>query len=310
MSKSSSQPPGLAALDAFLAVARLGSFRAAADARGVTPSAFSHAMRSLEARLGTRLFHRTSRSVRLTESGEQLLARVGPALGEIEDAVAMLGTETEAPAGRLRLNVPHSAIPLIIAPLLPRFLADFPAVSLEVVGDDRLVDIVAAGFDAGIRPGRRLAPGMVAVPLRPARRFAVVASPAYLARHGSPAMPADLAGHDCICRRYPSGGRYAWEFARDGEILEVDVSGRIATNDPGLMQAAALAGAGLAHVFTHDVAEALAAGTLVRVLADWCPPLPGFSLYYPGRRQPPGPLRAFITTARRLLADGSVGSTA
>lgn len=302
MSLSSSHRPGLAAFDAFLAVARLGSFRAAAAARGVTPSAFSHSMRSLEARLGTRLFHRTSRSVRLTEAGEQLLARAGPALDEIEDVVAALGAGADPPAGRLRLTVPHSAIPLIIAPLLQRFLADFPAVSLEVVGDDGLVDIVAAGFDAGIRPGRRLAPGMVAVPLRPERRFAVVAAPSYLARRGRPETPADLAGHDCICRRYPSGGRYAWEFARDGETLEVEVAGRIATNDPALMRVAALAGAGLAHVFTHDVAEALAAGTLVRVLADWCPPLPGFSLYYPGRRQLPPPLRAFIATAREVLA--------
>ncbi len=302
MSSNSPQHPGLAALEAFLAVARLGSFRAAAAARGVTPSAFSHSMRSLEARLGTRLFHRTSRSVRLTDAGERLLARLAPALGEIEDAMTALGAEVDRPSGRLRLNVPHSAIPLIIAPLLPRFLADYPAVTLDVVADDGLVDIVAAGFDAGIRPEWRLAPGMIAVPLRPQRRFAVVAAPSYLARRGTPETPADLASHDCICHRYPSGGRYAWEFARGDETLQVEVAGRIATNDPALMRAAALAGAGLAHLFEHSVADALAAGTLVRVLADWCPPLPGFSLYYPGRRQPPPPLRAFIATAREVLS--------
>ena len=289
-------------MEAFLAVARLGSFRAAAAARGVTPSAFSHSMRSLEARLGTRLFHRTSRSVRLTDAGERLLARLAPALGEIEDAMTALGAEADRPSGRLRLNVPHSAVPLIIAPLLPRFLADYPAVTLDVVADDGLVDIVAAGFDAGIRPEWRLAPGLVAVPLRPQRRFAVVAAPSYLARRGTPETPADLAGHDCIVHRYPSGGRYAWEFARGAEALQVEVAGRIATNDPALMRAAALAGAGLAHLFAHSVADALAAGTLVRVLADWCPPLPGFSLYYPGRRQPPPPLRAFIATAREVLS--------
>ncbi len=304
MSSASPQSPGLASLEAFVAVARLGSFRAAAAARGVTPSAFSHAMRSLEARLGTRLFHRTSRSLRLTDAGERLLARLAPALGEIEDAVAALGAEADRPSGRLRLNVPHSAIPLIIAPLLPRFLADHPAVSLDVVADDGLVDIVAAGFDAGIRPEWRLAPGMTAIPLRPRRRFAVVASPDYLARRGAPATPTDLADHDCIVHRYPSGGRYAWEFARGGETLQVEVAGRIATNDPALMRAAALAGAGLAHLFEHTVAEALAEGALMRVLADWCPPLPGFFLYYPGRRQPPPPLRAFITTAKRVLAPG------
>ena len=304
MSSDSPHHPGLAALEAFLAVARLGSFRAAAAARGVTPSAFSHAMRSLEARLGTRLFHRTSRSIRLTDAGERLLVRLAPALGEVEDALAALSAETDHPAGRLRLNVPHSAIPLIVEPLLPRFLADYPAVSLDVVADDGLVDIVAAGFDAGIRPEWRLAPGMTAVPLRPRRRFAVVAAPSYLARRGVPQTPSDLAGHDCIVHRYPSGGRYAWEFARGGETLEVEVVGRIATNDPVLMRAAAMAGAGLAHLFEHTVADALAAGTLTRVLADWCPPLPGFSLYYPGRRQPPPPLRAFIATARRVLATG------
>ncbi len=301
MSERSPQRPALASLEAFLAVARLGSFRAAAVARGVTPSAFSHLMRGLETRLGTRLFHRTSRSVRLTEAGERLLARLAPALGEIEDAMAALCADAGRPAGRLRLNVPHSAIPLIVVPLLPRFLADYPAVSLEVVGQDGLVDIVAAGFDAGIRPGRRLTPGMIAVTLRPERRFAVVATPSYLARRGTPATPADLAAHDCICRRYPSGGRYAWEFAKGGEAVEVEVAGRIATNSPALMLAATLAGAGLAHLFEHDVAGALAAGALVRVLADWCPPLPGFSLYYPGRRQPPPALRAFIATAREVL---------
>ena len=304
MSSHSPQPPGLAALEAFLSVARLGSFRAAATARGVTPSAFSHAMRNLEARLGARLFHRTSRSVRLTDTGERLLARLAPALGEIEEAVAALGAEAERPSGRLRLNVPHSAIPLIITPLLPRFLADYPAVMLDVVADDGLVDIVAAGFDAGIRPEWRLTPGMIAVPLRPRRRFAVVASPAYLARRGVPETPSDLANHDCIVHRYPSGGRYAWEFARDGETLQVEVAGRIASNDPTLRRAAAIAGAGLTHLFEHDVAEALAAGTLMRVLAEWCPPLPGFSLYYPGRRQPPPPLRAFIATARQALTVG------
>jgi DNA-binding transcriptional LysR family regulator len=302
MSSHSPQHPGLAALEAFIAVARLGSFRAAAAARGVTPSAFSHAMRSLEARLGTRLFHRTSRSISLTDAGERLLARLAPALGEIEDAMAALSAETDHPTGRLRLNVPHSAVPLIIEPLLPRFLADYPAVSLDVVADDGLVDIVAAGFDAGIRPEWRLAPGMIAVPLRPRRRFVVVAAPSYLARRGAPTTPSELADHDCIVHRYPSGGRYAWEFARGGQTLQVEVTGRIATNDHVLMRAAAIAGAGLAHLFEHTVSDALAAGTLTRVLSDWCPPLPGFSLYYPGRRQPPPPLRAFIATARKVLA--------
>jgi DNA-binding transcriptional LysR family regulator len=294
--------PGLAALETFLAVARHGSFRAAAVARGVTPSALSHAMRGLEARLGTRLFHRTSRSVRLTEAGEGLLARLAPALGEVEDAVAAVSATTGPVAGRLRLTVPYSAVPLVIAPVLPRFLAQYPGVSLEVVADDGLVDIVAAGFDAGIRPEWRLAPGMVAVKLRPRRRFAVVASPDYLARRGTPRSPAELAEHACIVHRYPSGGRYAWEFARGGEALQVEVTGPLATNDPALMRAAALAGAGLAHMYEHRVEDALQSGALRRVLAEWCPPLPGFSLYYPGRRQPPPPLRAFLAVAREVLA--------
>lgn len=296
--------PGLATLEAFAAVARLGSFRAAATARGVTPSALSHLIRGLETGLGTRLFHRTTRSLRLTDAGERLLDRIGPALGEIDVALTCLGAAATRPSGRLRLNVPRSAVPLVIAPLLPRFLADYPEVTLEVVGDDRLVDIVSGGFDAGIRLATRLAPGMVAVKLSPRRRFAVVGSPAYLATHGRPRTPFDLSAQACICRRYPAGGRYAWEFVNpaDGEVVEIDVDGRIVTTEVSLMRAACVAGAGLAHLFEHDVADLLASGALVRVLEDWCPPLAGFSLYYPSRRHPPAALRAFIDTAREVLS--------
>jgi len=206
----------LADLDAFAAVARHRNFRKAAAERGVTPSALSHAMRALEERLGVRLLNRTTRSVTPTEAGEQLLGRLAPALREVVDALDDLNAFRATPQGRLRLNVPRPAARLLLAPLLARFLAAHPRIALEIVTDDGLVDIVAGGFDAGIRFGESLAPGMVAVPIGPPQRLVVVASCAYLARHGTPATPRDLHGHACIGRRFPSGALYAWEFARAG----------------------------------------------------------------------------------------------
>ncbi len=290
--------PSLAALEVFLAVARHGSFRRAAAERGVSPSALSHVIRGLEEGLDIRLFDRTSRSLRITEAGRYLLERVGPALGDVAEALKGVGRFRGRPSGLLRLNIPRIATGLIIEPMIGRFLAAYPEIRLEVASFDGLVDIVAEGFDAGIRRDRRLAPGMIAVPVGPARRFAVVGTSAYFIGRDRPQVPQDLHAHACIERRYPSGARYAWEFARDGEVLEIEVSGPLVVDDTALMLRAALDGVGLAFVFESLVAEPIAGGTLVRVLEDWCPVLPRFFLYYPGRRQVSAPLRAFIDMLR------------
>ena len=295
---SSLSDPSFATLQAFVSVARHGSFRRAALERGVSASAFSHVIRGLEDMLGVRLFHRTSRSVGLTQAGRELLERIGPALGEVAEALDGARASGGTPSGLLRLNVPRIATALVIEPVIGRFLSTYPDIKLEVVSFDGLADIVAEGFDAGIRRDRRLAPGMIALPVGPARRFAVVGAPSYFAGRARPLVPHDLGRHRCIERRYPNGSRYAWEFERDGEVLELEVGGSLVADDTVLMIRAALDGAGLAFVFEELVVEHLARGTLERVLEDWCPVAPRFYLYYPGRRQVPAPLRAFIGVVR------------
>lgn len=290
--------PSLAALEVFLSVARHGSFRRAAAERGVGPSALSHVIRGLEERLGVRLFNRTSRSIRVTEAGRHLLERIGPALDDVDEALEGVRVFGGRPAGLLRLNIPRIATELIVEPIVGPFLAAYPEVRLEIASFDGLVDIVAEGFDAGIRRDRRLAPGMIAVPVGPARRFAVVAASSYLAGHDALCVPQDLHAHACIERRYPSGSRYAWEFARDGDALEIEVSGPLIVDDTALMIRAALDGVGLAFVFESLVADHVSSGRLVRVLEDWCPIQPRFFLYYPGRRHVSAPLRAFIDMVR------------
>ena len=290
--------PSLQAIETFLAVARHGSFRKAAAERRVSPSALSHVIRGLEETLGVRLFNRTNRSVHLTQAGELLARRFGPALGDIAEAIGEVRASQGRPSGLLRLNVPRTVAALIVKPVLGRFLLAYPEVSVEVVSQDGLVDIVAEGFDAGIRPGQRVAQNMVAVPVGEPRRFAVLGSPGYLARFGTPRVPADLHAHACIGRRYPGGARYAWEFGRGDDVMEVEVSGPLVVDESGLMVQAALDGVGLAFVHEGFGAGPVARGELRRVLEDWCPPLSRFSLYYPGRRQVPAPLRAFIDMVR------------
>ena len=295
---SASGDPSLAALQAFVSVARHGSFRRAAVERGVSASAFSHVIRGLEDMLGVRLFHRTSRSVRLTQAGRDLLERLGPALGEVAEALGSARASSTRPSGLLRLNIPHIANTLVIGPVIGRFLSAYPDIRLEVVSFDGLADIVAEGFDAGIRRDRRLSPGMIALPIGPARRFAVVGAPSYFSGRDRPVRPHDLGSHRCIERRFPNGSRYAWEFERDGEVEEFEVSGPLVADDTALMIRAALDGAGLACVFEELVTDHVACGALERVLEDWCPVAPRFYLYYPGRRQIPAQLRAFIDMLR------------
>lgn len=291
----------LDALAAFVRVAQLCSFSKAARQLGVTPSALSHSLRQVEEVLGTRLLNRTTRSVTPTDAGQLLLQRLPPALQDIQGALREVRELGGTPSGTLRLNVPRQAARLVLAPLLAAFHARCPKVLLEIVTDDRMVDIVRDGFDAGIRFGGRVAADMVALPLRPAPRFLVVATPAYLDLHGRPKHPRDLAAHACINRRFPGSAPYAWEFAKKGQSMEVPVNGPLTLDDDQLVLQAALDGMGLAYVYDGMVGEALSSGRLECVLQDWCPQTEGFYLYYSSRRHVPAALRELI----RLLQASS-----
>ena len=285
-------------LASFLAIARHRSFRRAADETGCTPSALSHALRALEERLDLRLFNRTTRSVTLTEAGAQLYARVAPAFRDIDDALDDLNNFRGTPTGTLRLNAARSSAEMVLRPLVSRFLVAYPQVRVDIVISNGLIDLVSGGFDAGVRFGETIAQDMIAVPIGPRQRSAVVASPGFLAHHPVPLHPQDLKTLPCIRLRFESGRYYAWEFERDGIDLAVEVDGPLSMNDQSLMIEAALDGVGLAYAFEGQVADLVAAGRLVRVLEDWCPPYNGFYLYHPSRRQLPAALRAFIDFCR------------
>ena len=285
-------------LQVFATVARHRNFRRAAAELGVSPSALSHSLRSLEARLGVRLLNRTTRSVAPTEAGEQLLTRLRPALQDIEGALDEINAFRDTPIGTLRINAPRAACELLLAPLVNRFLAAHPGLRVELVGDDSFIDIVASGFDAGVRFGESLQQDMVAIPIGPAQRFVVVASPSVLHRHGTPTCPRDLAHLPCIRVRFPNGSYYRWEFARGDERMEIEVDGPLALGDMRQISAAAEAGLGFAYMYEQYVQTAIAAGQLISVLDDWRPSEPGFFLYYPSHRLPPAGLRAFINFMR------------
>ena len=288
----------LAEPQAFAAVAAARSFRAAAATLGVSPSALSHSVRALEARLGVRLLNRTTRSVAPTEAGARVLASLAPALAEIRHAVDDAVSQARTPQGRLRLNTPRAAAELVLLPLVASFLVAHPRMAVEINCDDALVDIVASGFDAGVRFGESLQADMVALPLGAPQRFVIVATPAYLADHGTPATLAELARHRCVRQRFASGRVYRGQLARGAEALDVQVEGPLTVNDNALGLQAAEAGAGLAYAFATQAAGALAAGRLVQVLADWMPPAEPLFLYYPSRRLQPAGLQAFIDWVR------------
>lgn len=282
-------------LRALAQIVESGSFARAAEKLEVSPSALSQIIRSLEERLGVRLLNRTTRSVAVSEAGERLLARIGPALRELDaaqDEIASLRTE---PAGTLRINTPREPVSHLLAPKLGAFTRRYPKITLDLVIDDLLADIVAQRFDAGIRLGEKLERDMVAVPLSGEVELMVVGSPAYLAEHGTPRHPRDLARHRCINFRWPSGkGLYRWEFERKRRQLEVDVEGPLIVNNSDVALEAVLQGIGLAYLFDFKVQRFIDAGKLVRVLAPWSPPFAGFYLYHPSRKQIPPALRAFI----------------
>jgi DNA-binding transcriptional LysR family regulator len=287
-------------MEAVLAVARRGSFRAAAVDLGMSPTALSHAVKGLEARLGVRLFNRTTRSVALSEAGEQFIARVAPALAEIQSAMEGVNSLRDKPAGTLRINSSIGGARQILVPVVLEYLRRYPDMRVDVVTEGRLIDIIADGFDAGIRT-RDVVPGdMIAVPFGADQRFVVVGSPAYFGENQPPRTPGDLTRHRCIRARWPSGGIYRWEFAQRSETFTIDVPGVLTLSQPTLMRDAALAGAGLAYMRKVWIAQDVAAGRLVSVLNEWMPAEPGLCLYYPGRRNVPPSLRAFIDVLREI----------
>jgi DNA-binding transcriptional LysR family regulator len=281
-------------LGAFVAVARTRNFRRAALEQRVSVSSLSQRLRDMEERLGVRLMNRTTRSVALTEAGELLLARVGPAMHDVSDALDQVRGLRDVPSGRLRINAPPPAIDLVLAPMVAPFLRQYSQIALEIVRDSSFVDIVATGFDAGVRYGEHLAQDMIAVSLGPPQRYAVVASPQYVAQHGRPKHPKDLLDHVAIRTRFGSGAMPDWEFEKAGRVVKVAPPGKLIATYPGLARRAALDGVGFWPTFEGYVRESVESGELVSVLDDWCAPFPGPFLYYPSRRQPPPALSAFI----------------
>jgi DNA-binding transcriptional LysR family regulator len=272
---------------AFLAVAKARSFTKAAALLGVSQSALSHTVRGLEERLGLRLLTRTTRSVAPTEAGERLLRAAGPRIEEIEAELAALAALRDKPAGTIRITAHDHAVRAVLWPALEKLLPNYPEIRVEIVIDYGLTDIVAERFDAGVRTGEMVAKDMVAVRIGPDMRSAVVGAPAYFARRARPKTPQDLTTHACINLRLPThGGLYAWEFEKAGREIRARVEGQLVFNGTAPMLDAALSGFGLAYVPEDTVRAHLADGRLIRVLADWCPPYPGYHLYYPSRRQP------------------------
>ncbi len=285
-------------IDAFLAVAEHRSFRDAARRRGTSPSALSQAVKQLEDRLGVRLFNRTTRSVTLTDAGQRLLEEARPALDTLAGALAQASGLRDRPAGRLRINSAKSAALLLLAPVLRDYLARYPDVELEIATDDRMVDIVAEGFDAGLRTGDAVPRDMIAVPLGPPFRFAIAGTPAYFAAHGRPAVPLDLLHHACLRFRFASGAIFRWDFEKAGEAVVVDIAGPLIANDRALLIAAALDGVGLICMPETTLQEHIDAGRLETVLQDWCPPQLPPMLYYPGHRHVAPALQALIRMVR------------
>jgi len=281
-------------LDAFVAIARAKNFRRAALDQHVSVSSLSQRLRAMEDRLGVRLLNRTTRSVALTEAGELLLARVGPAMHDVNGALDEVRGLRGVPSGRLRINAPPPAVDLVLAPMVAPFLRAYPQVDLEIAAESWFVDIVAQGFDAGVRYGEHLALDMIAVSLGPPQRYALVASPDYVAIHGRPKHPKDLLNHRCIRVRFGRGTIPDWEFEKAGREVKVSPPAKLILNYPGLAQRAARDGFGFWLTFEGYVRDAIKSGALVSVLDDWCAPFPGPFLYYPSRRQTPPALAAFV----------------
>jgi len=294
--------PGLSELNAVAAVARRSSFRGAALELGMSTTALSNAVARLEGALGVRLFNRTTRSVSLTDAGRQFVVQVGPALQEIDAAMAAARSQQEIPSGTLRINTFATAARAILSPLILEFLRRHPQVHVDLVTEGRLVDIVADGFDLGLRLASLVPSDMIALPLGRRQRHAVVAAPAYVEAHGVPLTPADLARHRCLRVRLPNGELFRWAFGRGGETLRIEVSGPITLDEASLARAAVLEGIGIGYMMEEDVRDDIASGRLHRLLEDWTPPLDPLCLYYPARRHQSAALKAFLALAREQAA--------
>ncbi|HEY6004446.1 MAG TPA: LysR substrate-binding domain-containing protein [Anaeromyxobacter sp.] len=296
----------LNALSSFIAVARRRSFAAAARHLGVSTSALSQSVRQLEARLGVTLLTRTSRTVALTDAGQRLLENAGAAVDQALESLKTVSVRPGEVTGRVRLSVPTAAVTLVVARLLPRFVERYPKVEVEVQVENRFVNIVAEGLDAGIRLSEAIERDMVQVRLTDPGRFVVAGAPSYLARRGTPQKPQDLLQHDCICiRTSPTGPRYAWELERGKKTWRVPVQGTVTTNDTELMRLLAVAGVGLFYMFEPQIADELRRGSLRLVLEPYAAAVPGFFLYFPSRSQVSPALRAFVDVARELAGQSS-----
>ncbi|MEH0295770.1 LysR family transcriptional regulator [Agrobacterium sp. CCNWLW71] len=291
-------PIRLDSFDVFVAIVRCGGFRAAALERGISSSALSQTMNALEEALGIRLLNRTTRSVSPTEAGQRLLERLAPALSDIRLAIAEVDELRDSPSGTLRINAPAPAVDHFLCPLAFDFMEVYREVKIEIISDAAVIDIVEQGFDAGVRFGKQLAQDMIALPLGPALRYAIVASPEYINRCGEPETPHELVHHDCVKRRFPGGTLVTWRFAEGDEEIEVTPTGRLTVSSAHNELQAALAGRGIAHVFDDYARPYLQDGRLVELLSDWSPTLPHWFLYYPSRRLPSAAMRAFLDYMR------------
>lgn len=286
--------------DAVIAISRRGSFRAAALDMGMSTTALSNAIAKLEGQLGVRLFNRTTRSVSLTDAGRRFVDQVTPALKEIYQALDAVRSEQETPSGTLRINAFATAAREIIEPLVIEFLRRFPDVHIDLVTEGNFVDIVAEGFDFGVRSENRVPTDMIAIPLGPLRRYAVVASPAYLKNREVPVVPADLLKHDCVRTRLPSGAMFRWQFKDEDQLLQIDVRGPITLDEATLARRAVLNSVGVGFFMESDVLEDIEQGKLVRLLEEWTPRISPLCLYYPSRRNPPAAFQVFVDLAREL----------
>lgn len=301
------QSIGLIDFEAVLAISRRGSFRAAALDLGMSTSALSNAIARLEGQLGVRLFHRTTRSVSLSEAGRRFVDQIAPALKDIHHALDTVRSQQETPSGTLRINCFATAGREILRPLILEYLRRFPGVQIDLVTEGNLVDIVADGFDFGVRSANLVPTDMIAIPLGQARPYAVVASPDFLAAHGAPQVPTDLLSLPCIRTRLPNGALFRWPFEVDGQTVQIDVDGPITLDEASLARMAALASVGIAFFMESDVRDDIEAGRLVRILQPWTPELPPLALYYPSRRNPPAAFKVFVDLAREWARKSEKG---
>lgn len=287
-------------LEAVIAIARRGTFRAAAIELGMSTTALSHTIGRLEAGLGVRLFNRTTRSVSLTDAGRLFMEQVAPSLQDLHVALQSVRSQRETPTGTIRINAAPFAARAIISPLVLKFLRRYPDMTVDIVTEGKMVDIVRDGFDLGVRVEGLVPSDMIAVSLGRPQRHAVVGSPDYFQKHGKPVVPPDLLHHRCIRVRLPDGSLFRWRFEKDGEPVQIDVRGSIALDEASLVRIAVLESTGIGYTMEQDVVADIEAGRLVRVLEDWTPPYPGLCLYYPGRRNLSAGVRAFLDLARAL----------